>query len=106
MFYWLWNKIKFLMPYGLLINIYKNKKALPISFETNSGNIYKCILLDFNYGIIYNSNKYDENRLNTLLNTQRILSQKSNEIMNEINELSFDTRERLIDMKEDLNEET
>ena len=106
MIYWIWDKIKFLLPYGLIIKLYKNKKSLPITFETKSGNIYRCILVDFNYGIIYSSNKYDKQRLKSLLDAQKTLADEADKIMLEINQLSFEGRERLMDMKENSNEET
>ena len=88
--------LQLFLPFGLVLNYYKHKKALPTNIKTLSGRNFKAIPITTEYGIIFTEEKYVGDRLNKLLKYKAYLDEKSDDIIKEINSLSFEAREKLI----------
>jgi hypothetical protein len=79
-----------------VLNHYKRKKALPTNIKTLSGRNFKAIPITTDYGIIFSEEVYVQDRVNKLLKAKAILDNQSEEIVKEINSLSFEARENLL----------
>jgi hypothetical protein len=75
--------------------MYKGNKSLPIVLITNSGNKYRLVMADVNYGIAICQEGYDKNRLQNLKLASEIVAQKQKDILDEINMLTFEQKEQL-----------
>jgi hypothetical protein len=84
------------LPFGIVLNHYKRKKALPTNIKTLSGRNFKAIPITTEYGIIFTEEKYVDGRLNALLKNKAMLDAQSDSIIREINSLSFEARESLL----------
>ena len=107
MLYWLWNKFRMLLPLWLLIKMYQNRKSLPIVLKTSSGNNYRMVMIDHDYGLVICDYKYDPDRLQHLRDYLRVLNEKQKVVSEEINMLTFEQKEKLIydeDLKKTLGE--
>lgn len=96
MLHWLWNKIRLLLPLWILIKLYKNRKSLPVVLKTSSGNNYRVVMLDYDYGFVICDYKYDPQRLKHLRDYLRVLNDKQEIVSEEINMLTFEQKEKLI----------
>lgn len=100
----LWKFIQLLLPYWLVIRIYRYNKAIPANIKTRSGRTLKAIMVTDKYGIIFTNEEYIENRTKKLREKQMIINAANEELSKEINSLSFQTREEMF--AEDLISET
>lgn len=101
MLYKLWEIIQMWLPYWVVIQLYKSKKAVPANIQTRSGKILRATMVTPKYGIIFTNQDYISNR-GKLLQQKRDEINKANELLTkEINSLSFAAREELFAKKED-----
>lgn len=97
---WRWIQL-WLIPYGLLIQIYKRKKALPANIDTKYGRKLKAIMINTEYGILFTAEKYIENRLKVLKDKQQKAFEANNVLVKEINELTMQQRELMYNREEE-----
>lgn len=95
MLYWIWNKLKLFMPFGLLLWLYKGKKGLPTNIKLRSGRNMKAVMLTTEYGLLFTLERYNAARLEKLKETSDNLAKAKAEIDKEINGLSFEVKEEL-----------
>ena len=93
MLYKLWQLIQLFLPYGLIIQIYKHKKAIPANIRTRTGNQLKAIMITNNYGILFTSQQYIKNRVKLLREKQTVIDNMNKAIAAEMNSLSIEARE-------------
>lgn len=96
MLFWLLSKIKMLLPLWVLIKLHRNDKSLPVVLKTSSGNNYRIVMIDYDYGLVISDYKYDPDRLQHLKDYLRVLNDKQKIVSDEINMLTFEQREKLI----------
>jgi len=96
MIYKLWAWLQLWLPFGLILHIYKNNKALPSNIKMRSGRNLKAIMVSTEYGVIFTEEKYVTNRLKNLLKKQKEISNINDVLIKEINELDFIQREYLM----------
>ena len=101
MLHWLWNLIQLLLPYGLIIRMYRNKRGIPANIRTRSGNNLRAIMITTSYGIILGANDYVANRSKQLMELHNQLQRQSKEVMQEINKLNFEVREQLFNREDE-----
>lgn len=99
----LWRFIQLFLPYGIIIWIHSKNKALPTNLRTREGNNYKAIMISNDYGIIFSDDKYIKNRAKFLKKQKALLDSYNEQIINEINSLPFEEREKLFGYIEDGN---
>lgn len=93
-----WKFIRFLqlcLPFGLVLYMYKADKALPTNIRTRTGRNLKAIMLTTEYGLLFSEEEYIKNRNKKLKEKQAQVNKLNDELMAEINSLSFEERERL-----------
>ena len=95
MLYRLWKIIQFLLPYGLVLWIYRQNKALPTNIRTREGNNYKAIMLTEDYGLLFSEDKYVRNRGRLLLKQKRLIEEENNRVIEELNSLNWQERDRI-----------
>ena len=95
MLYNIWRFIQLLLPYWLVIQIYKANKALPTNIKTRSGRNLKAIMITDKYGILFTSENYIVNRTKKLREQQLLLNNANEILSKEINNLSFEAREEV-----------
>lgn len=83
------------LPYWLILFIYKKHKALPANIKTRTGRNLKAIMITTDYGVIFSEEKYVKNRLGVLSEKQKQVAQLNDELLSEINNLSFIQKEQL-----------
>ena len=93
MIYALWRLILMLLPYGVVISIHKYNKAIPANIKTVSGKVYKAVMVTEKYGLLFSSEEYVKNRVKLLRQKQEMINQLSDNIAQEMNELSFQSRD-------------
>ena len=71
MIYAIWRWIQLWLPYGLILHIYKNDKALPANIKMQNGRLLKAIMVTTDYGILFSEEKYIDNRLKRLIAKQK-----------------------------------
>lgn len=96
MIYAIWRWIQLWLPYGLILHIYKNDKALPANIKMQNGRLLKAIMVTTDYGILFSEEKYIDNRLKRLIAKQKEISNTNDLLIKEINELDFIQKERLL----------
>ena len=102
MLYNLWRWIQlWLIPYGLLLQIYRRNKALPANINTKYGRKLKAIMITTDYGLLFSDEKYIENRLQLLKQRQQKAFDENNLLMKEINELTMEQRELMYNREEE-----
>ena len=85
--------LKMLLPFRILVWIYRNKKALPAVIKTKSGKLLKVVMINTRYGLLYTDTDYTKNRLKVLRQYQDELNAKSKQITEELNSMSIEARE-------------
>ena len=100
MIFWIWKKLQLLLPYGLVLWMYKANKALPTNIYTCEGNKYKAVMITENYGILVSETKYIKDRAKKLKALQMEAAMRNELLMAEINQLSMEEQRRLYDDKE------
>ena len=93
MLYKLWTFIQLLLPYFIVIRLYKFKKALPFNIRTRNGINLKAIMITQNYGILFTDKDYIANRVKYLKQRQDDVNRVNRQIASEMNELSTEARE-------------
>ena len=83
------------LPFGLVLYMYKSDKALPANIKTRTGRNLKAIMLTTEYGLLFGEEVYIKNRTKVLKQQQKEASLLSDELLAELNSLSFEERERL-----------
>lgn len=92
----LWRWIQLWLPYGLILFLYRNNKALPANIKMRTGRNLKAIMVTTDYGILFSEEKYIDNRLKRLVQKQKEVSQLNDILVKEINELDFIQKEQLL----------
>ena len=100
MLYRLWNFIKLLLPYFIVINMYKRNRAIPANIKTASGKILKAVMVTDKYGILFFSDAYYKNRIKYLQRKRDFIQEQTNDLTSELNELSFEARELFLNQGE------
>lgn len=103
MLYKIWTFIQLLLPYWVVIQMYKHNKALPVNIKTRTGRTLKAIMVTTNYGILFDNGVYILNRGKHLQQQQKQLDEATQLIAKEINNLTFEAREELFN-KGDIDE--
>ena len=98
MLFKLWELIQLLLPLKLLIKIYKNKKAIPTNIKTRSGRGFKAIMITNDIGILFSNEVYIGDRVKKLVQQKKFLDKASDEILDEINSLSFNSKQELYEL--------
>ena len=62
-------------------------------YNTKLGKVYKAIMVTEKYGLLFSSEEYVKNRVKLLRQKQEMINQLSDTIAQEMNELSFQSRE-------------
>lgn len=93
MIYKLIRFILLLLPYWLVIKIYKTDKALPANIKTRTGKVLKAIMVTDKYGILFTSEEYLKNRVKYLREQQDTINQANAAIAAEMNTLSAEARD-------------
>lgn len=101
MLYAFWRWIQLWLPYGLILWMYKSNKAIPANIRTRQGRNLTAVMVTTDYGVIYSKEHYIENRAQKLKQKQKEISQYNDALIREINNLSFQERERLYNREED-----
>ena len=89
----IWRFIQLILPYGIILHIYKRNKAIPTNIKTKSGRNLKAIMITDRYGVLFTEDVYIENRLHKLRQKQKQVDALNSQLANEINSLSFKARE-------------
>jgi hypothetical protein len=92
----LWRWLQLLLPFGLLLHIYRNHKALPANIKMQNGRLLKAIMITTDYGLLFSEEKYVDNRLKRLVAKQKEISHVNDLLVKEINELDFIQKEQLL----------
>lgn len=95
MYYKFLRWLQLWLPFGLVLYMYKADKALPTNIRTVSNRNLKAIMLTPEYGLLFSEEEYVKNRTKKLKEKQEAVNKLNNELMAEINSLSFEERERL-----------
>ncbi len=95
MLFSLWRWIQLWLPFGLILAIYKSKKALPANIKTRQGRDLKAIMITTEYGVLFSEEKYISERTKKLKQQKDYLDKAANQIVEEINSLNFMEREKL-----------
>lgn len=95
MLFRLWKWIQLWLPYGLILFMYRRNKALTANIRTREGNTFKAILIDENYGVLFSSDTYIRNRGLYLKEQKGRIDAAQQTIIDEINALPFEEREKL-----------
>lgn len=88
-----WRWLHLWLPYGLIIWFHRHNKALPTNIRTREGNNYKAIMITADYGIIFSDKKYIQNRGRYLMQQKRMIEERNNEVISELNALNVLARE-------------
>ena len=91
----LWKFIQLFLPYGFILWLYRQNKALQANIKTREGNNYKAILITEDYGILFSNDKYIKNRGAYLIKQKKLIEDRNNQVINELNSLSMIERERI-----------
>lgn len=105
MLFKLWQWIQLWLPLGLLIKMYSNNKAIPTNIKTRSGRGLKAVMITTDFGILFSNEKYINDRVKKLMDKKKLLDSASDEILNEINSLSFNTRQELYELMKNEQEQ-
>lgn len=95
MLFKLWRWIQLWLPYGFILWLYRRNQAIPTNIRTREGNNYKAILITEDYGLLFSVDKYVKNRGSYLMEQKRLLEQKNNQVITELNSLNMEERERI-----------
>ena len=100
MIYAIWKFIQLILPYWVVILLYKHNRALPVNIKTRTGRTLKAIMVTANYGILFDNGTYIKNRGKRLKQQQQQLNEATENIAREINNLTFEAREELFNRGE------
>lgn len=95
MLFALWRFIQLLLPYGLVLYIYRRNKSLPTNIKTTYGKGFKAVLITTDYGVIYSDDKYIANRALELKKRKKQIEDMNNVLLDELNSMTVEERERL-----------
>lgn len=95
MIFAIWRWIQLWLPYGFILWLYRRNQALPTNIKTREGNNYKAILITEDYGVLFSETKYIQNRGRFLMAQKKLIEQKNNEVIKELNSLNFFERENI-----------
>lgn len=102
MLYSIWRWIQmWIIPFGLLIQMNKGKDVLPSNIKLRNGRKLKALMITNDYGILFSEEKYTEHRLKKLLAQQRYISDLNVKLTAEINDLSIQQKEFLLNMDDE-----
>jgi len=93
MLFKLWRWIQLWLPYGLILWMYRKNQAIPTNIRTYEGNNYKAMLISEDYGILFSEDKYIKNRGQYLMEQKRLIEERNNEVIRELNSLNVLARE-------------
>ena len=91
----LWRFIQLLLPYWVVIHIYKSNRCIPANIRTRSGRNLSAIMVTDNYGVLFSDEKYVKDRVEKLKQQQLMLNTAMENVLSEINNLSFEVREQV-----------
>ena len=63
----IWKWLQLLLPYGLILHIYRHDKGLPANIKMQNGRCLKAIMITTDYGLLFSQEKYVDNRLKRLV---------------------------------------
>lgn len=89
-----------LLPFGLVLAMYKYDRAIPAIIKKGGTNL-KAIMITNEYGLLFTESVYIKNRTKKLREKQRELEAMNKEFMEELNELSFTEKEEYYRNKND-----
>lgn len=95
MLYWIWNIIRGWLPFWILVLLYRKKKSLPIALTLDNGNKYRLIMITHDFGMVMSTTKYDPRRLYALKDKMEAIRKLEQELVDEINTLSFEQKETI-----------
>ena len=96
MIYKILRFIQLWLPFWFILWLYKSDQALPANIKTRTGRNLKAIMITTEYGLIFAEEVYNKNRLKLIKQKQQEVAQLNDELIAEINNLSFAERELLI----------
>lgn len=97
MLFKLWGWIQLLLPYGLILKLYKSNRAIPSNIRTREGNNYRAILITEDYGVLFSSDEYIKNRGALLMQRKKEVEDLNNAVLRELEDLNVYERMRLYD---------
>lgn len=100
MLYKLWEKIKLLLPYILIVNMHKSKNTIGKVIKLQSGNELIPIMITSEYGILIMRSNYDIQRAKKLKKTYEELNKALYSVKAELDNLSFSAKEELFNNNE------
>lgn len=93
MLYNIWRFIQLLLPYWVVILLYKNNRALTANIKTRTGKALKAIMISDKYGILFAEKDYLTSRIKVLKEQQNKVNYINKQIADELNSLSLEARE-------------
>lgn len=81
-----------LLPFGLVLAMYKSDPAIPAIIKKGGVNL-KAIMLTNEYGLLFTEQAYMKNRTKKLREKQKEVDKMNKEFMDELNSLTFEEKE-------------
>ena len=100
MLFKLWRFIQLWLPYGIILWMYKQNRALPANIRTRDGNNYRAILITEDYGILFSDDVYIKNRGKFLLKQKAYIEAENDAVIRELQDLNVYERMRIYENRD------
>lgn len=91
----LWRFIQLWLPYGIILWLYRQNRALPANIKTRDGNNYRAILITEDYGVLFSDDVYIQNRGKYLLKQKAEIEAENDAVIRELQDLNVYERMRI-----------
>ena len=82
-----------LLPFGLVLAMYKSDPAIPAIIKKGGTNL-KAIMLTNEYGLLFTEQVYMKNRTKKLRERQKELDQLNKDFLDDLNNLTYEEKEQ------------
>ena len=100
MIMWLWHRIQLLLPFILVLQLYKAKKSLPTNVRTKTRK-YKAVLITDNYGLLILAEEHRKGYGRQLVKEREELIKRMYAVDAAIADLSFMEKEEAVNNGEE-----
>ena len=100
MLFKLWRFIQLWLPYGIILWMYKQNRALPANIRTRDGNNYRAILITEDYGVLFSDDVYIKNRGKFLLKQKAQIEAENDAVIRELQDLNVYERMRIYENRD------
>ena len=100
MLFKLWSFILLWLPYGVVLWMYKQNRALPANIRTRDGNNYRAILITEDYGVLFSDDVYINNRGKFLLKQKAHIEAENDAVIRELQDLNVYERMRIYENRD------